>query len=192
MSGSEKRYPEHWVEVFIGVGSNVGDVVANCDEARRRVERAGRLEVVATSRLYRTEPVGYADQQWFVNGVLHCRTSFPPRSLLRHLKLVERRMGREPVHRRWGPRIIDLDILFYGGETISEPELEIPHPRLHLRRFVLVPLADVAPHFVHPGCGKSVKELLDTLVTTENVEPVPGSEASAWRGLDLEDSQERA
>lgn len=179
------------MEAFLGVGSNVGDAAAQCGEARRRVEKAGHLEVIAASRLYRTEPVGYVAQGWFANGVLHCCTTFSPRSLLRHLQRVERGMGRERGVPRWGPRVIDLDILFYDDDTVAEPDLVIPHPRLHLRRFVLVPLADVAPRFVHPRCGRTVRELLGGLATQELVEPIADDETGGWGASDVADHQDR-
>jgi len=89
-------------------------------------------------------------------------------------------MGRERGGLRWGPRVIDLDILFYDGCTVEEADLEIPHPRLHLRRFVLVPLTEVAPDFVHPGFGKTVRELLEGLTTQQVVEPYGSDEARCW------------
>lgn len=99
-------------------------------------------------------------------------------------------MGREQGGARWGPRVIDLDILFYDGHTVAEPDLVVPHPRLHLRRFVLIPLADVAPRFIHPRCGKTVRELLDELTTQEVVEPFENGESGGWEGSNLADNQD--
>jgi len=114
------------------------------------------------SSLYKTEPVGGKDQPWFVNCVVEVRTVLKPRLLLSELKKIESDMGRQPAE-KWGPRVIDLDILFYGQEIIREDDLTIPHPELHKRRFVLEPLNEIAPYIIHPVFGISVKGLLDRL-----------------------------
>ena len=154
-------------EVYLGLGSNLGDNEQNLRQALARLQE--QCELVRISPIYRTEPVGYADQDWFLNGVAQMRTCLAPQDLLRFLRSIETALGRiERV--RNGPRIIDLDILFYGDEVVGEDGLEIPHPRLHERLFVLAPLNELAPELVHPVLKKSVRELLFSLQEWERVE----------------------
>jgi 2-amino-4-hydroxy-6-hydroxymethyldihydropteridine diphosphokinase len=115
--------------------------------------------------------VGKTDQDWFVNGVVSLETSMDPRELLDFLLSIERKMGRVR-EAKWGPRTIDLDILFYGNQILKETDLQVPHPRLHERRFVLIPLKDVAPDLVHPVLGKTVSEILAELAAGERVLPL--------------------
>jgi 2-amino-4-hydroxy-6-hydroxymethyldihydropteridine diphosphokinase len=141
---------------FVGVGANLGDRRATIAEA------IGLLEgVLAKSDLRETDPVGVTDQPAFLNGAVVIETDLSPRELLETLLTVERRLGRER-RERWGPRTIDLDLLLYGDETIDEPGLTVPHPRLHERRFVLEPLAELDPELVVPGRGR-VSDLLSEL-----------------------------
>lgn len=143
---------------WIGLGSNVGDRVAALARAAERLEAAGVL-IVARSAIYRTAPVDVVDQPEFLNQVLAVRTTLHPRALLEVCLEVERSMGR--IRRRdKGPREIDLDLLLFGDTVLDEPGLELPHPRLHLRRFVLVPLAEIAPDLVHPGLKTTIAALL--------------------------------
>jgi len=123
------------------------------------------------SPLYRTEPVGKKDQGWFINGVIAVETSLRPREFLDFLLDIERKMGRERVE-RWGPRVIDLDILFYGAEVLNEDGLQIPHPQLPERKFVLIPLRDIAPHFEHPLLAKTISQILSELPDKEKVLPI--------------------
>jgi 2-amino-4-hydroxy-6-hydroxymethyldihydropteridine diphosphokinase len=141
---------------YVGLGANLGD-----REGTIRAAVADLPGVVAVSTLRETDPVGITDQPRFLNGVAVLETELAPRELLDVLLAVERRLGRERG-RRWGPRTIDLDLLLYGDEVIDETGLTIPHPRLHERRFVLEPLADLAPKLVVPGHGR-VKDLLAKL-----------------------------
>ncbi len=130
------------VDVFVGLGSNIGDRVDNMRKAIEFLKE--KVIVLNVSSMYEPEPMYLEDQNWFVNCVVKLETDLSPRELLHYVKDLERRMGRtEGV--RYGPRIIDLDILFYGSSVIRSRELEVPHPRLTERRFVLVPLAHLAP-----------------------------------------------
>ena len=132
---------------------------------RRALEllTAPGTSVVAVSSLRETDPVGYADQPTFLNGVAIVETTAPPRELLNRLLAIERKLGRDRSSaERWGPRPIDLDLLLYGGRAVDEPGLRVPHPRLHERRFVLEPLVELDPRLVVPGRGR-VSDLLAKL-----------------------------
>jgi len=154
-------------EAFISIGSNLGDRSANCTRARRLLEAAG-IRVVACSRQYRTEPWGFTDQPWFLNMAVKVESQLRPRELLEELKHIEREMGREKG-RRWGPRVIDLDILLYGSEVVDEPDLHIPHPLMHEREFALRPLCEISPDAMHPLLKKTVKALLQDLRREQTV-----------------------
>jgi 2-amino-4-hydroxy-6-hydroxymethyldihydropteridine diphosphokinase len=132
------------VVAILGLGSNVGDGIRNIDEAISRLTSGAKLELVARSKLYRSAPWGVTDQPAFVNACISVRTSLTPRHLLERCLGVENAMGRVRTL-RWGPRIIDVDILTYDALTVDEPDLVIPHPRIAERAFVLIPLKDVAP-----------------------------------------------
>jgi 2-amino-4-hydroxy-6-hydroxymethyldihydropteridine diphosphokinase len=138
---------------YIGVGANLGD-----REATIRAALAALPGIVGVSQLRETDPVGVVDQPPFLNGAVAVETDFSPRELLDALLAVERELGRER-RERWGPRTIDLDLLLYGDETIDEPGLTVPHPRLHERRFALEPLIDLDPELAIPGHGP-VSDLL--------------------------------
>jgi 2-amino-4-hydroxy-6-hydroxymethyldihydropteridine diphosphokinase len=146
--------------VFLGLGSNIGDRAANIERSCRLIAEIKGVRLVRTSSLIETEPVGYEDQPDFINAVLEIGTALTPRELLTAIKEVEQRMGRTRTV-RFGPRIIDIDILLFGDRIIDEPGLTIPHPRMHERRFVLRPLAEIAPEAVHPVLKKSVTELYE-------------------------------
>ena len=141
---------------YVGLGSNLGD-----REATILAAVAALPGVAAISNLRETEPVGVTEQPAFLNGAARLETELSPRELLDALLAVERGLGRER-RERWGPRTIDLDLLLYGGETVAEPGLTVPHPRLHERRFVLEPLAELEPDLVIPGRGR-VADLLAEL-----------------------------
>lgn len=142
---------------YIALGSNLGNRAANLRTAVERM--SARLVVRRESHLYETAPWGYTDQPAFLNMAIEAATSLGPEALLAFLKNIEKEMGREATFRN-GPRLIDLDILFYDELVLDTPPLEIPHPRLHERAFVLVPMADLAPELVHPRLGETILQLL--------------------------------
>jgi 2-amino-4-hydroxy-6-hydroxymethyldihydropteridine diphosphokinase len=148
--------------VYIGLGSNLGDRRATIRRALELLESRGDIELEAVSSLRETDPVGYADQPRFLNGAAALRTELAPRALLERLHEVERELGRDRSGPRYGPRTIDLDLLLYGADEIDENGLEIPHPRLTERRFVLEPLAELDSALEVPGRGQ-VRALLAAL-----------------------------
>jgi 2-amino-4-hydroxy-6-hydroxymethyldihydropteridine diphosphokinase len=152
------RKPLREADFFLGLGGNLGDRRANLARARRLLEKSG-LEILGRSSVYRTEPVGVMDQPWFLNQVVAVRTKLAPIEMLRLAKSVEAAMKRAPGQGN-GPRIIDVDILLAGERVMESPELTIPHPRLALRNFVLVPLCEIAPEAVHPVLRLTAAELL--------------------------------
>jgi len=149
------------VRAFIGLGSNMGDRVAYLEAARRMLADHPSVELSKASSLYETEPVGYADQGWFLNQVVEVATWLDPYALFRALQGIERDLGRQRLI-RWGPRVIDLDLLLYGDAVVSGHELTVPHPRIYERSFVLAPLGEIAPDHVHPD-GKTTWEHLQAL-----------------------------
>jgi len=154
------------VESLIALGSNVGDRAANLRRAIGLLRSHGEVTVV--SSVYETEPMYLEDQGWFLNCVVALETRLTPGSLLDVLKGIEAAMGRERSE-RYGPRSVDLDILFYDGEVLSEPGLEVPHPRLAERMFVLAPLTEIRPQFIHPVFGLTISQLLSALKTDKKV-----------------------
>jgi 2-amino-4-hydroxy-6-hydroxymethyldihydropteridine diphosphokinase len=158
---------------FIGVGSNLGDRKANIAEALERVRNLPGSRIVRTSSLYESEPHGNA-KTWFVNAAFELETDFAAAELLKKLKGIEEAMGRKRVKgKKWGSRIIDLDILFFDSEVVNTKTLKIPHPELNKRRFVLLPLAEVAPQVMHPELGQSVSQLLVACKDTKRVVLLP-------------------
>ena len=135
---------------YLGIGSNVGERRSFCRRAVAHLAAADGIEVVATSSLYETSPVGGPPQRSFINMVCKIDTSLDARALLEACKGIERRLGREPTEMRWGPRVVDIDLLTFGDEKINEPGLEVPHPRMTHRRFVLVPLTELDPEASDP------------------------------------------
>jgi 2-amino-4-hydroxy-6-hydroxymethyldihydropteridine diphosphokinase len=142
---------------------------------RRALSAIGaRTSLVAVSSVYETEPMYREDQGWFLNCVVVVETEVEPLALLRWLKETETKMGRDPGAARNAPRVIDMDILFYGDRVVSGPAIQVPHPGIAERAFVLVPLNEVRPRLVHPVLGKSVAELLDEVPTRKGVVKKPG------------------
>jgi 2-amino-4-hydroxy-6-hydroxymethyldihydropteridine diphosphokinase len=145
--------------VYLLTGSNMGDSQANLSTTIMHIrQRVG--EVVKISCLYKTEPWGNKDQQVFLNQVMEVHTELSPQELLKTILGIEHEMGRNRDI-KWGPRVIDIDILFFGDRIINESELTIPHPFLHERRFTLVPLVEIAPHLQHPVFHKTIAQLLE-------------------------------
>jgi 2-amino-4-hydroxy-6-hydroxymethyldihydropteridine diphosphokinase len=146
--------------VYLSLGSNVGDRAANMQAAIARLSSLG--EVVAVSSFYETEPVGFAAQPWFLNCAVKLDTEKTPKQLLAGILDLEQEMGRRRMQTN-GPRTIDIDILLYGDSIIKTKGLIIPHPAMHERRFVLEPMAEIAPDVLHPVFKRSIRELRDAL-----------------------------
>jgi 2-amino-4-hydroxy-6-hydroxymethyldihydropteridine diphosphokinase len=149
--------------VYLALGTNLGDRPGNLRDALVALPPA--VTVLEMSAVYETQPWGVSDQPAFLNMVIKSETQQGPQELLKYMKLLETRLGRRPSV-RYGPRKIDIDILFYDDIQLKTPELIIPHPGLHERAFVLIPLADLAPELVHPSFGKTVRQLLADVDTT--------------------------
>ena len=145
---------------FISIGSNMGNKVANCRNAMVAIQRSGVGRVIGQSKFYHTEPVDFIDQEWFLNAALKIETSLEPLGLLTALQQIQKSGGRKNGAIRFGPRLIDLDIIFYDDITFEHERLMIPHPRMHKRRFVLRPICDIDPQLVHPGFKQTVGQLL--------------------------------
>ena len=158
MAGVKQRHT-----AYLSVGSNLGDKLNNCLRGIQALDSEIAPELLACSRFYRTSPVDYADQDWFVNAAVMIATVLQPADLLDRLIAIQQSLGRKAAAIRFGPRVLDLDILLYDDSIIRTPTLEIPHPRMHKRAFVLQPMCDINPTIVHPGLGKSVADLLASL-----------------------------
>lgn len=157
------------ITAYLALGSNLGDRLAALRGARAALDQPPELQVGASSALYETAPVGGpAKQDAYLNAVLQVKTTFPPRRLLCLCLAVEEKFGRER-RETWGPRTLDIDILLYGEEVVRESDLIIPHPQLHLRPFVLYPLADLAPELPHPLLGQTPRQLLALFPATDGI-----------------------
>ena len=154
---------------YIGLGSNIGDKVNQCEKAISEILRVDRHKLLAKSSLFKTKPIGYTSQDWFVNGVIKIETDLEPLDLLRILKAIESRLGRTKTF-HWGPRPIDLDILLFDESEIRMKELQIPHPLMHERQFVLIPLVEIDRNLTHPILKKTIKELLENIKEDQGVE----------------------
>lgn len=154
-----ERYP---VIAYIGLGANLGDPELQLRQALDLLGAVEEVEILKVSAFYRNPPLGPADQPWYVNAVAKARTRLAPEDLLRALHVVEAALGRVRGE-KWGPRVIDLDLLLYNGIISQDPELILPHPEMHRRAFVLAPLAEIAPEAWHPALDMSAGELLREL-----------------------------
>lgn len=152
--------------VFIGIGSNLGNRIANCNEGLEQISKMSKI--IKTSSLYESEPVGVENQPKFINAVVNIKTLLSPFNLLDSLKLIEKKVGRKKTF-RWGPRVLDLDILFYDKLILNDEKLTIPHAELHNRIFTLMPMAEIEPNFEHPTINKSVDKLLNDLDYSNNI-----------------------
>jgi 2-amino-4-hydroxy-6-hydroxymethyldihydropteridine diphosphokinase len=153
---------------YIGFGSNIGDRLKHIQNAIHALSKTEGITLQEISSVYKTDPVGYETQEPFLNGVAAIQTNLSPLSLLRTLKDIEIAVGRQ--HRiRWGPREIDLDLLIYGDLRLQTEKLVVPHPAMHLRRFVLAPLAEIAPDLVHPVFQETIETLLEHLEDDKSV-----------------------
>jgi len=148
---------------IIAIGSNLGDKRQNCLQGINALDHMPDIEVTDRARFYRTAPVDYTDQDWFVNTAIRIATNLEPGDLLTRLKQIERESGRDRKTVRFGPRILDLDIIFFDALVLRTPTLEIPHPRMHKRRFVLAPICDIDPTAVHPALNIPVNALLQAI-----------------------------
>ena len=147
---------------YIGIGSNLGDKASNCRHSLEQIDQLPGCEVTARSDMFRTEPEGVTGQDWYANCVLEITTTQGPHQILAGLMGIESSMGRIRK-KRWEARIIDLDLLLFGWEIIESRDLVIPHPLMHKRRFVLEPLAQLAPDLVHPVLKTTIRQLLNQL-----------------------------
>jgi 2-amino-4-hydroxy-6-hydroxymethyldihydropteridine diphosphokinase len=160
--------------VFIGLGSNLGNRRANHQKALEHIAALVKTRIVKRSSLYESEPIGEA-KNWYVNGVIEIETDFAPDKLLTHLQAIEKAMGRKktPQTKKWASRKIDLDILLFDNYIVDSRNLKIPHPEIANRRFVLLPLSELAPQLTHPRLGATFSELLAALKDDKKVMLLP-------------------
>ena len=146
-------------QVYIGIGSNLGNKRENYLEALERIAKLPRTRIIKESSVYESQPHGDS-KEWYINGVIEIETELKPELLLGKFKNIERAMGRKKVRKKWGARIIDIDILLCDSLVMNKKSLKIPHPEMHQRKFVLIPLSELAPQVIHPVLSVSISELL--------------------------------
>ncbi len=156
------------IPAFLSIGSNIGNKRENLSAAIKCLKEYDKIDVLIVSPFYKTEPVDYIDQDWFVNAVIKIETVLAPAALLTALKKIEKKLKQGKKKLRFGPRIIDLDIIYYGDSIIDTDKLVIPHPRMHKRCFVLKPLCDIESKIIHPILKLKPDELLITLLENIN------------------------
>ena len=144
---------------YIGIGSNLGTPGKNCIEAIEKISNTKDIKIISRSSFYQTEPIGEVQQDWFVNSAIKIKTNLSPTHLLSDLLNIESAMGRTREE-KWGPRLIDLDLLFYGNLILGKKGLTLPHPEIQKRKFVLIPMSEIAENLVHPTLKKTIKTLL--------------------------------
>lgn len=149
-----------WTEAYLSIGSNIGNKEKNLNDAIEKMSSLNEIKVEKVSSFLITEPWGYTEQEEFLNGALKIKTTFSPKELVRALLKIESEMKRERII-KWGPRIIDLDVIFYGDLISDDEEIILPHPRMEEREFVLKPLSELCPYKIHPVLRKSVLKLLN-------------------------------
>jgi len=149
--------------VYISVGSNLGNRLENCKNGIDLLLENEETRLLIQSRVYETEPVDYTRQDWFINLAVKIETKLDPFTLLQRIQSVQQRSGRIEDTVRFGPRVLDLDILLFDDIVLDDPQLCIPHPRMHKRRFVLQPICDIDPHIIHPVLNQSMQQLLHDL-----------------------------
>jgi 2-amino-4-hydroxy-6-hydroxymethyldihydropteridine diphosphokinase len=168
------REREMFHRVFIGIGSNLGNRRAHYQKALASIAQLPKTRIVKTSSLYESEPLGDA-KNWYINGVIEVETAFSPPQLLHRLQEIELAIGRKRAAdtKKWASRKIDLDILLFDNQTVDSRTLKVPHPELHHRRFVLLPLCELAPHLTHPRLGVTITDLLVSLKDDKRVMLLP-------------------
>ena len=166
---------------YIAIGANLGDRAAHFQRARECIAALPATRLVAVSSVYETQPVGPVDQGPFYNAVARVRTDLEPRALLEALLTIEREEGRQRGE-KWGPRTLDLDLLMFGDRVIEQPQLNVPHPRMSERAFVLRPLREIAPHLLHPRADQTIEALFDQLPA----EPMRRVKMDGWPWSDPE------
>ena len=153
---------------FISIGSNIGEKYQNCIKSMDILNGLDTTRIIDISNFYKTEPVDYTDQDWFVNGVIKIETKLTSFKLINELQKIEQDLGQFKKNIRFGPRIIDLDIIFFNQDIIKTKHLIIPHPRMHKRNFVLKPLCDIGAKIVHPVLGITIEKLLKNIKNDNN------------------------
>ena len=147
------------ITAYIGIGSNLGNPEENCTKAIEKISSIKDIKIISKSSFYQTEPIGGVQQDWFVNSAIEIETDLSPENLLSVLLSLELAMGRTRKE-KWGPRLIDLDLLFYGNLVLDNKDLTLPHPEIQNRKFVLIPMSEIAENLIHPTLKKTIKTLL--------------------------------